>query len=304
MKIAKKIWGVFTTVLVAAAVIAAVSLVGVRLLGFKVFTVLSGSMEPTYHTGSVIYVKPVDYRELKVGDAISFMLDEDTVATHRIIEIVPDEEDPDTLRYRTKGDANEAEDGGLVHYKNVIGKPVFSVPLLGFFVNYIQHPPGTYIAIAGGAFLILLLFLPELLGMIFSDEDAEPEPEKKPKEKKQKPAKEQRPPKKHTQPERRPLEKPAAYEEPAEGAAPEQQTIFDLCADNTDTEYVEPCYKEPVPEEPAVAVPAEKPYIEYEEPCYEEPEPEYVLHRATKHEAKAPEKRAAKPKKQKYVPKH
>lgn len=294
MKIAKKIWGVFTTVLVAAAVIAAVSLVGVRLLGFKVFTVLSGSMEPTYHTGSVIYVKPVDYRELKVGDAISFMLDEDTVATHRIIEIVPDEEDPDTLRYRTKGDANEAEDGGLVHYKNVIGKPVFSVPLLGFFVNYIQHPPGTYIAIAGGAFLILLLFLPELLGMIFSDEDAEPEPEKKPKEKKQKPAKEQRPPKPRLQPERssRPV--------PAEETESEQITIFDLSADKQDMEPVDVCYEEP--EEAAFSGSADKRYINNAESCYDEPE--YVLHRAAKREAKAPEKRPAKPKKQKYVPKH
>ena len=200
MKTAKKIWNIFTAVLVAAAV----SLVGVRLLGFKVFTVLSGSMEPTYHTGSVIYVKPVDYRDLKVGDPISFMLDEKTVATHRIVEIVPDEEDPSTLRYRTKGDANEAEDGGLVHYKNIIGKPVFTIPLLGFFVNYIQNPPGTYIAVAGGAVLLLLLFLPELLSAVFSDE--EDEPEKKPREKKQNPSSEKRPAKPHPQPEQISLE--------------------------------------------------------------------------------------------------
>lgn len=97
-------------------------------------------MEPTYHTGSLIYVKSVDYTELKTGDVISFMLNEDTVATHRIVEIVPDEEDASVLRFRTKGDANNTDDGGLVHYKNVIGTPIFTIPYLGYVANYIQHP--------------------------------------------------------------------------------------------------------------------------------------------------------------------
>ena len=48
-KIIKKVWNAITTVLVILIVILAVLLVGVRLAGFRVFTVLSGSMEPTYH---------------------------------------------------------------------------------------------------------------------------------------------------------------------------------------------------------------------------------------------------------------
>ena len=50
----KKIWNIVTSVLVAAVVIIALLLAGPRLLGMDVFTVLSGSMEPTYHTGSLI----------------------------------------------------------------------------------------------------------------------------------------------------------------------------------------------------------------------------------------------------------
>ena len=118
-KTVKRIWNIITSIIVGIAVLLAVALVGVRLVGFQVFSVLSGSMEPTYHVGSLIYVKNVDYRELQPGDVITFLLDEDTVATHRIVEVVPDENEPETLRYRTKGDANEAEDGKLVHYKNV-----------------------------------------------------------------------------------------------------------------------------------------------------------------------------------------
>ncbi len=170
MKTVKRIWESVTNVLVALVVVLAILLVGVRLVGFQVFTVLSGSMEPTYHTGALIYVKDVDYREIEAGQVITFMLDEDTVATHRVIEVVPDETDAAVLRYRTKGDANDAEDGSLVHYKNVLGSPVFSIPYLGYVANFIQNPPGMYIAISVGAILLMMVFLPDLL---FDDESDE-----------------------------------------------------------------------------------------------------------------------------------
>ena len=162
-KTLKKIWNVISSILVAIVVILALLLVGARIIGLQVFTVLSGSMEPNYHVGSLIYVQKVDPAAIRPGQVITFMLDENTVATHRVVEVVPDEDDPSTLRFRTKGDANDAEDGSLVHYKNVIGTPVFTIPKLGYAANYIQHPPGLYVAISAGAALLLLTFLPDLL---------------------------------------------------------------------------------------------------------------------------------------------
>lgn len=169
MKKIRKLWDGATTILVTVVVVLAVLLVGVRLVGMQVFTVLSGSMEPTYHTGSLIYVKSVDYTEIEEGQVITFLLDEDTVATHRVVEVVPDTGDSTVLRYRTKGDANDAVDGTLVHYKNVIGSPVFSIPYMGYLANYIQHPPGMYLAISVGALLLLCVFLPDLFS--FDDKD-------------------------------------------------------------------------------------------------------------------------------------
>ena len=193
-KTLKTIWNAVTWVIVAAAVLLAVLLVGARLVGLRTFTVLSGSMEPTYHTGSLIYVKKVDAANLSEGTVITFMLDEDTVATHRIVGVVPDEDEPGVVRYRTKGDANEVEDGSLVHYKNVIGTPVFSIPKLGYVANYIQHPPGTYVTISVGAMVLLLMFLPELIGVLTADNEKEEAKEKKarkgPPAKKEKPQKE------------------------------------------------------------------------------------------------------------------
>ena len=158
----KKTWNIISTVLVALVVLLALLLVGARIFGLQVFTVLSGSMEPTYHTGSLIYVKKVDPYTIQNGQVITFMLDENTVATHRVVGVVPDEEDSSVIRFRTKGDANETEDGGLVHYKNVIGTPVFTITYLGYVASYIQHPPGMYVAIAAGAVLLMLTFLPDV----------------------------------------------------------------------------------------------------------------------------------------------
>ena len=167
----KKIWNTLTTVLVTLVVILAILLAGVRVAGLQVYTVLSGSMEPTYHTGSLIYVKKIATEDITEGTPITFMLSEDTIATHRVVGVVPDENDPSVVRFRTKGDANEAEDVSLVHYKNVIGTPVFTIPKLGYVANYIQKPPGMYVAISAGAFLMLLMFIPDL----FASDDKDKE---------------------------------------------------------------------------------------------------------------------------------
>lgn len=168
-KMIKRIWDWITTLLVVIVVVLAIALVGVRVVGLQPYAVLSGSMEPAYPVGSLIYVKAVDYKQLQVGDPITYLVSQDTVVTHRIIEVLVDEEDPNTLRYFTKGDANAVADGTSVHYKNIIGKPVFSVPYLGYVSHYIQNPPGKYLAISGGALLILLVFLPD----VFADGERE-----------------------------------------------------------------------------------------------------------------------------------
>ena len=169
-KTIKQIWNWFSGLLVAIVVLLAVALVGVRIIGLQPYVVLSGSMEPAYHVGSLIYVKSVDYKELEVGDPITYMISQDTIVTHRIIEVLVDEEDPNVLRYFTKGDANDTPDGTSVHYKNIIGKPVFSIPYLGYVSNYIQNPPGKYVAMAAGALLILLVFLPDVFAEDEKDE--------------------------------------------------------------------------------------------------------------------------------------
>ena len=170
----KKIWSTVTTVLVVAVMLLAVLLVGARLLGLQVFTVISGSMEPNYHVGSIIYVKPVDTQTLQKNDVISFVISENTVATHRIVEVIPDENDPGVIRFRTKGDANDNEDNNLVHSNNVLGKVVGTIPYLGYVSDFVQNPPGTYITVGAVAILMVAVFLPDFIPSPAAKEPEEP----------------------------------------------------------------------------------------------------------------------------------
>ena len=168
--VAKKVWNIFTTVIVVLVVIFAVLLIGVRLFGVQVYSVISGSMEPEYPVGSLIYVKEVNPSEIEVNDVITYVLPSETPSTHRVVRI-----DEENQLFYTKGDANETEDGAPVHFKNLIGTPVFKIPYLGYVAYYIQHPPGMYIAIAAGAVLLILVFLPDLFKKDKKKDEQSPE---------------------------------------------------------------------------------------------------------------------------------
>lgn len=210
MKAVRKLWNFISTVLVILVVLLAIALVGVRLIGLTPYTVLSGSMEPTYHVGALIYVKDIAPAEIAVGTPITFVVNDDLlVATHRVVEVqvyetkqqeVLDEEGNPVLDedgnpqyeevpleepsyyYTTKGDANEAIDGTPVYYKNVLGTPVFSLPYLGYLSSWLQTRKGMILGICIAVVLLMLTFLPDLLKNV----DDEPIKKKKKKKKKRK----------------------------------------------------------------------------------------------------------------------
>lgn len=164
VKIISKILKISSSVLIAVAVVLALLLVGMRVFGFQIYTILSPSMEPKYPTGAIIYVKEVDTASLKEGDVITFQLTETMTATHRIIELVPNKENPNEILYRTKGDNNDEPDNSLVKPDGVLGKVVFSIPLLGVLASYIQTRSGLYVCLAIAAALMLMVLLSDLLG--------------------------------------------------------------------------------------------------------------------------------------------
>lgn len=130
-----------------------------RLAGYETFAVLSGSMEPYYHVGSVVFVdKSASPEEVKVGDPITFTKTDSLVATHRVIEI-----DNDKREFKTKGDANETEDASPVSFDQLVGKAGVSIPLLGYISIYMKTRKGMFGIAAVFIIIILLQLIPELV---------------------------------------------------------------------------------------------------------------------------------------------
>ena len=198
----RKLWNTISSFTVALVVIIAFLLVGVRLIGLTPFAVLSGSMEPTYHVGSLIYVKHAEPHQVKVGDPITFVVNEDgLVATHRVVNIdikttkmaeVTDENGNTTIQevpldefayyFYTKGDANDVADGSPVYYRNLVGVPVFTIPYLGYLSSWLQTRRGGIMGITIGIVLIMLIFMPDILRSV--DDDAPKKKKKKSKKRK------------------------------------------------------------------------------------------------------------------------
>ena len=127
-------------------------------IGFKTFSVISGSMEPNIPVGSLVYTKSIEFDDLIAGDIISYKLSEDTMVTHRIDSI---NEEQRTLV--TKGDANDNVDGSEVQESQIVGKVVFSIPLLGFIAIYSRTPLAVAAVCIVVAILITVNMLPGIL---------------------------------------------------------------------------------------------------------------------------------------------
>ncbi|WP_409252200.1 signal peptidase I SipW [Bacillus sp. SCS-153A] len=103
-----------------------------EIFGYQVKSVLSGSMEPSIKTGSIIAIKKTeDPANYEVGDVLTFksLDDPNTLITHRVVEIKTIDSQ---IHYVTKGDNNDANDSNPIPSSNVVGKYVgFTVPFVG-----------------------------------------------------------------------------------------------------------------------------------------------------------------------------
>ena len=94
--------------------------------------------------GSLLYVKE-DTGGIQTGDAITFYRNGELV-THRVVEINTDEK-----TYTTKGDANQVNDVQPVAWSDVVGVPVFDIPVLGY--------PASFLGTAQGKLVFIVLLI-------------------------------------------------------------------------------------------------------------------------------------------------
>lgn len=138
--------------------------------GWEFDAVLSGSMEPAFKVGGLVVIRPAQAEDITVGDVISFRLPGiDTPICHRVVEM---ETVDGGLFFRTKGDANESPDPGLVPAESVTGREVFYLPYVGYLGNFAEFGR-TAVPLGGkdvpiGAMVMLALGL-GVIGLILSD---------------------------------------------------------------------------------------------------------------------------------------
>ena len=147
-------------ILLIAIIAICVPLIVPKTMGFQLYTVVSGSMEPAIPTGSLVYVKYIQPEEIQTEDVIAFYgTDADgSIVTHRVVS-----NSAAMGNFITKGDANSDNDMNPIPYANYIGKVQLSVPKLGGIFQTITGTNGKIAAVSMIGLAIVLEILAAVL---------------------------------------------------------------------------------------------------------------------------------------------
>lgn len=141
------------TILLLGVIILMIPVTVPNWMGYEVFEVISGSMEPEIPVGSIVYVKMIAPEEISDGEIIAFYA-KDAVVIHRVVT-----NQSEMHSFITKGDANEMEDINEVQYSTVIGRVDKHLPMLGRVYSIYTSSTGKIyllvIALVGGVLNIL-----------------------------------------------------------------------------------------------------------------------------------------------------
>ncbi|WP_066175998.1 signal peptidase I [Bacillus marinisedimentorum] len=127
---------------------------------YQVRTVQSGSMDPAFQTGSIIFTKnAVDSGKLERGEVITYRSGSGSTVTHRIVDV---HRSDGLTMYKTKGDSNNAADLYLVPEDYIEGVYTgVTIPYAGYAVHFLNRGNqlnGIFLLI-GAVLLVYALFL-------------------------------------------------------------------------------------------------------------------------------------------------
>lgn len=120
----------------------------ISLFSYRMFTVVSGSMEPEYNIGDVLISKETDPSKIKRGDDVSYLgtsgTFKDKVVTHRVVKV--DHDVDGKLIFHTKGLANLVEDP-IVYEDQLYGVVVYEAKIISFIYKCVSTPNGMFVFI-------------------------------------------------------------------------------------------------------------------------------------------------------------
>jgi signal peptidase len=120
-------------------------------------------MEPTYSAGTFLVVKPVAVSQLKYGDLVTYRPASDSreVLTHRVVSSGPVLDGERTVV--TRGDGSPVNDPKPVNARQIMGKPLYSLPLAGYLAGVLGEADRDTLLVLAAAGLavqcVLLIFL-------------------------------------------------------------------------------------------------------------------------------------------------
>ncbi len=118
--------------------------------GYGMLDVISGSMEPNIMVGDLVIINTYD-KDYKVNDIVTFVDVNNSLVTHRIVDIIED-------TVVTKGDNNNTKDEAILK-SSIIGKYVTKVNGLGNFINSLKNPIVMVVVLLVGVMVCILVSL-------------------------------------------------------------------------------------------------------------------------------------------------
>lgn len=148
------------TVLLIVIILICLPLTVPKAMGYQVYSVVSGSMEPSIPTGSLVYITETAPSEVQEGDVIAFYggADASSVITHRVVE-----NRTFMGEFVTKGDANEDADMNPIPYSQFIGSVSLSIPVLGAVAEILTGTAGKAAAVSVIGLALVLQLAASLL---------------------------------------------------------------------------------------------------------------------------------------------
>jgi signal peptidase len=121
--------------------------------GYRIESILSGSMAPALPVGGLALIRQVPPSEYRVGDVISFQLPTRPghIVTHRLKRLFKNEEN--IVMAETQGDANPTRDQWVVSLGSIRGKEVLVLPWLGYLVA-MTHTLSGFLVMASISFFL------------------------------------------------------------------------------------------------------------------------------------------------------
>lgn len=110
--------------------LAVLTIVIPKMLSVTPYVISDNKMAPEYHKGGLVFVKDV-MDPIHVGETITYYENQGkAIKTRRVFAV-----DNKIDGYFVKGDSSNKAEMGMVHERNLIGRPYFYLPYLGFLAD-------------------------------------------------------------------------------------------------------------------------------------------------------------------------